>query len=93
MKVELTQNIKNINDLIESLWENDEIWADDKPTYMLRGTGWDWFFCPNTNTMDRLRRGLEIVPINNPENGKVACMYNTQVYLIPEDEIICYGWN
>jgi len=95
MKLELSASLREIENLLMELVKVDKEVPESSPIYILSGQGHGWYYSPNVNQMLRLVRGEEIYPLQPKadEHGKVPCMYNTSIFMIPEDDIEEIGWN
>jgi len=85
--------------LVEVELEDVDLYAQGSslPQYIISGSGWGWFFDPESHQMVRVARGSEIVPLPSADdeliNSKVLVRASYRFLLIDSDEVQEVGWN
>jgi|TARA_R110001583_G_scaffold104611_2_gene252003 hypothetical protein len=90
-----------INDVGLSSFEDiDEITDEillslDTPSYILTGEGWGWYLDPTKGTMVKVRKGIEVIPLEDipDDHGRILVQTAYQIILVPSVEVDIVGWN
>ena len=65
----------------------------EQPQCILSGSGYDWFWSPQTKQMTRVRRGSEIIFLSEYDNEKSLVMSHSNILIVDKDEIVEVGFN
>tara|TARA_Y100000592_G_C5348220_1_gene257596 strand:- start:57 stop:425 length:369 start_codon:yes stop_codon:yes gene_type:complete len=88
---ELANNF--LTQLFESSWVEDELAATLSPSYSLsKKKSVHWLMNTQTKTLTYIKGGVEIVPIEQGRDSSI-CLIGQSTYIIPNDLVICSGWN
>ena len=87
---------KFINELVSTFMSIDgvgEVLA--APTYIINGSGYAWFYNPNTRSMARVSRGSEVFLYKNQKDakGRVYGYVGELLLAIPEEDLVEIGHN
>lgn len=90
-----------MNDVELSSFEDlDEITEEimlalDTPTFTLAGSGWGWYLDPRLGTMVKVRKGVEVIPLEEipDEHDRILVQTAYQVILVPVVDVVQVGWN
>jgi hypothetical protein len=85
---------------LSSLGDLDEITEEimlglDTPTFILAGEGWGWYLDPTIGTMVKVRKGVEVIPLEDvpDEHDRILVQTAYQIILVPAVEVVQLGWN
>ena len=82
-----------MNQILESAWVEDDLRASCAPSYHLSKKNKSYWLMNNTiKTLVSIKGGIEIVPIEAGEKN-TTCLIGQSLYTIPNQYIICSGWN
>ncbi len=88
---ELANNF--LTQLFDSSWVEDELAEAMMPSYTLsKVNSVHWLMNTQTKTLSYIKGGIEIVPIEQGEKNSV-CLIGQSMYIIPNDLVVCNGWN
>ncbi|MDP7477420.1 MAG: hypothetical protein QF442_03150 [Candidatus Peribacteraceae bacterium] len=85
-----------ITELLEEILGNPEKNPQmELPQYVISGSGWDWFFDPESCQMVRTARGTEVVPMpGDPDaSNRILVRAPFRFLMIPDAELEEVGWN
>jgi hypothetical protein len=66
---------------------------DNVPQCILSGSGYGWFWCPQTKQMTRAMRGTEVVLLSEYDHTKSLVMSHGCLLVVESDEVIEVGYN
>ena len=90
-KEELANNF--LKQIFDSAWVEDELAAQINPSYSLSKNKSSYFLInQQTKTLTHIKSGIEIVPIEEGVKN-TTCLIGNCLYTIPNNIIICNGWN
>ena len=88
---ELANNF--LTQLFARSWVEDELAATLSPSYSLsKKKSVHWLMNTQTKTLTYIKGGVEIVPIEQGRDSSI-CLIGQSTYIIPNDLVICSGWN
>lgn len=89
---ELVNNF--MDQILDSTWVEEELAASTSPSYYLSKKNKSyWLLNTNLKTLDNIRSGIEVIPIEAPGKKTTLCMIGITVYSIPNDILVLAGWN
>lgn len=100
-EVEETEDRKLNEDLVNNFMEQilDVAWVEDElknsviPSYHLcKDEKSYWLMNVNLKMLMHIKSGVEIIPVEHGEKNTL-CMIGTSMYSIPNELLICSGWN
>jgi len=65
----------------------------EEPQRVLSGSGYGWFWSPQTKQMTMAIRGTEIIFISEYDDKKSLVMSHSNILVVDKDEIIEVGFN
>jgi hypothetical protein len=86
--------INNFMDqILDATWVEDELKNTISPSYHLSKKQKSyWLLNISLKTLMNIKSGVEIFPVEKGEKNTV-CMIGHAMYSIPNDILICSGWN
>jgi len=80
--------------IMNSPWIEDELTSAASPGYVLskEKTSY-WLMNLSAKTLHKVPGGVEIIPVESTTNDSMICMIGAAMFLIPNDQIMCVGWN
>jgi len=66
---------------------------DNVPQCILSGSGYGWFWCPQTKQMTAALRGSEIILLSEYDHEKSLVMFQGSILVVDNDEVIEVGYN
>ena len=79
--------------ILDSAWVEDELKSTIAPSYHLsKKENSYWLLNVSLKILTCIKGGIEIVPIERGENNTL-CMIGHSMYSIPNNIVICSGWN
>ena len=82
-----------MDQLIESSWIEEDLKAMCSPSYHLSTKNKSyWLMNTTAKTMFNIKGGIEIIPIENGDKNTI-CLIGQSTYSIPNNLIVCAGWN
>jgi len=66
---------------------------DNVPQCILSGSGYGWFWCPQTKQMMMAIRGTEIIFLSEYDDKKSLVMAHGSMLIVDNDEVIEVGYN
>jgi hypothetical protein len=87
-EAEVESILDEIDQLVLSLMPGKE-----EPQCILSGSGYGWFWSPQTKQMTRVRRGTEIVFLSEYDSEKILVMSHSNILAVNKNEIIEVGFN
>ena len=82
-----------MNQILDSAWVEEDLKAMIAPSYHLSKKNKSyWLMNTTLKTLFNVNGGIEIIPIENGDPNTI-CLIGQSMYSIPNDLIICSGWN
>ena len=82
-----------MDQILEASWVESELKAMCAPSYHLSTKNKSyWLMNTTAKSLFSIKGGVEIIPIENGENSSV-CLIGQSTYSIPNELIVCSGWN
>ena len=82
-----------MNQILDATWIEEDLKAMHAPSYHLSTKNKSyWLMNTTAKTLFNVTSGIEIVPIENGEKNSI-CLIGQCMYSIPNELIICSGWN
>ena len=82
-----------MNQILDAAWVEEDLKAMHAPSYHLsRKNKSYWLMNTTLKSLFNISGGIEIIPIENG-NPNTICLIGQSMYSIPNDLIICSGWN
>ena len=79
--------------ILDATWVEDELKSTFTPSYHLsKKQSSHWLMNINLKMLTHIKSGVEIIPIEKGERNTV-CMIGKSTYSIPNELLICSGWN
>lgn len=88
---ELVQDF--MNQILDASWVEEDLKIMCKPSFYLSNKNNSyWLMNTTIKTLMNIKSGIEIIPIEDGEPNSI-CLIGQSTYSIPNDLIICAGWN
>tara|TARA_Y100001973_G_C5024246_1_gene244729 strand:+ start:229 stop:603 length:375 start_codon:yes stop_codon:yes gene_type:complete len=82
-----------MDQILDSSWIEEDLKAMCAPSYHLSTKNKTyWLMNTTVKSMFNVKGGIEIIPIENGKTNTV-CLIGQSMYSIPNDLIVCSGWN
>ena len=82
-----------LQQIFNSAWVEDELAAQHTPTYTLsKEKPSYWLINQQTKTLSFIKAGIEIQPVEEG-HANSTCLIGGCLFTVPNDIIICNGWN
>lgn len=82
-----------MDQILDSAWIEEDLKASCAPSYHLSKKNKSyWLMNTTLKTLFNVKSGIEIIPIESGEKNTV-CLIGQSMYSIPNNIIICSGWN
>ena len=82
-----------MNQILDAAWVEEDLKAMHAPSYHLSKKNKSyWLMNTTLKTLFNITGGIEIIPIENGDPNTI-CLIGQSMYSIPNDLIICSGWN
>ena len=82
-----------MNQILDAAWVEEDLKSMHAPSYHLSKKNKSyWLMNTTLKTLFNITAGIEIIPIENG-NPNTICLIGQSMYSIPNDLIICSGWN
>ena len=87
--IEVDEEIQGIVDQLLLISSTE----DNVPQCILSGSGYGWFWCPQTKQMTMALRGSEVVLLSEYDHEKSLVMSHGSLLVVNNDEVIEVGYN
>jgi hypothetical protein len=82
-----------MNQILDSAWAEEELKSSIAPSYYLsKDKKSYWLMNTSLKILVNIKGGIEIIPIELGQK-KSLCMIGHAIFSIPNDLMICAGWN
>lgn len=82
-----------MDQLLDMSWVEEDLKAMCAPSYHLSKKSKSyWLMNTTIKSLSNVKAGVEIIPIENGKKNTI-CLIGQSMYSIPNDLIICSGWN
>ena len=82
-----------MNQILEATWVEEELKNSFAPSYHLSKKEKSyWLLNVSLKILTNIKGGIEIIPVEAGEKTTI-CMIGHSMYSIPNDLLICSGWN
>lgn len=79
--------------ILDATWIEDELKDTFTPSYYLsKNKSSYWLMNINLKILMHIKAGVELIPIEKGEKNSI-CLIGTSTYSIPNELLICAGWN
>lgn len=91
-----TEDLVNnfMDQILDSAWIEEELVRSAGPSYHLSKEKKSyWLLNTSLKTLDNIKSGIEVIPIEAGGKVSTLCMIGQTVYSIPNDLLMFSGWN
>jgi len=82
-----------MDQILDMSWVEEDLKATCAPSYHLSKKNKNyWLMNTTIKSLFNIKGGIEIIPIENG-NKNTICLIGQSMYSIPNDLIVCSGWN
>ena len=82
-----------VGQLLDAAWLEEELANMNSPTYTLsRKKSSYWFMNTQTKMLSHIKCGIELTPVEWGDKESV-CMIGHSLYKVPNEFLLCTGWN
>ena len=82
-----------MNQILDASWLEEDLKAMCAPSYSLsKKNNSYWLMNTTLKTLMYVKGGIEIIPIEN-NHPNTLCLIGQSTFSVPNDLIICSGWN
>jgi len=82
-----------MNQIMDAAWLEEDLKTMHAPSYRLSKKEKSyWLMNTTIKTMSNIKGGIEIIPVSTGKPNSI-CLIGQSMYSIPNDLIICSGWN
>jgi hypothetical protein len=71
----------------------DSISEENVPQRILSGSGYGWFWCPQTKQMTRAIRGTEVIFLSEYDDDQSLVMSHGNILIVNNEDVIEVGYN
>ena len=89
---ELVNNF--MNQILDAAWVEEDLKRTFAPSYHLSKKEKSyWLLNTQLKTFMNIKAGVEIFPIEKENQDKTYCLIGQAMYSVPNDILVCAGWN
>ena len=82
-----------MDQILDSSWIEDDLKASCAPSYYLSKKNKSyWLMNTTLKTLLNIKSGIEVIPVESGAKNTV-CLIGQSMYSVPNDIIVCLGWN
>ena len=83
-----------MNQILDASWLEEDLKKTFAPSYHLSDKQKSyWLLNTHHKILFNVKSGVEIIPIEKQDKDKTLCLIGQSTYIVPNDILVCSGWN